>query len=353
MTCLAAPYGVTPRGERIEQYTLTNAGGMAVSVLTLGGVITSIRVPDRNGHLDDVVLGFDTLEDYLRPDNPYLGAIIGRYANRMANARFVLDGVEHCLAANVAPHALHGGIRGFDKAVWTASREENSVTLRHRSPDGEEGYPGTLDVVVRYTFDDAACLTVEYEAITDRATPVNLTQHSYFNLGEHASGDVLGHELTLRASRYTPVNSQLLPTGAIASVEGAPFDFRKGAALGMQIGASHEQLEYGRGYDHNFVVDRESLGTSTLAPVARVVEPRSGRTLDVASTEPGVQLYTANAFDGTLRGKGGVRYGRHAGVCLETQHFPDSPNQPDFPSTIVRPGTPYRSCTTFTFGTVS
>ena len=352
VTVSVASFGVAPDGERVDVFTLSGASGIEVRVLTLGGIIVSLCVPDRDGGLDDVVLGYDSVEGYGDPRTPYFGAIIGRYANRIAEGRFTLDGEEYRLAATHPPNALHGGVKGFDKVCWQGdvlpAAGGDAVRLRYTSADGEEGYPGTVRVEVVYTLDDRGALAVDYRASTDRATPLNLTQHSYFNLGGHASGDVLGHELTLRAGRFTPVDATLIPTGELAPVDGTPFDFRRGQTIGSRIHEPHPQLLIADGYDHNFVLNGGSGGKP--APAARLHDPRSGRTLEVTTTEPGLQLYTGNALDGTLRGKGGHVYGARAGVCLETQHFPDSPNHPAFPSTILRPGADFRSRTIFTFG---
>ena len=335
-----APYGRMPDGKSVEAFTLTNAKGMEVRAITYGGIITSIRVPDRSGAVGDVVLGFDALESYLK-GHPFFGPIVGRYGNRIARGQFTLDGHTYKLATNNGPNHLHGGIVGFDKAVWSAQPLSAGigVVFTHTSPDGDEGYPGTLKVRVTYTLTERNELMVDYRASTDKATPVNLTQHSYFNLA--GSGDILSHELAVQADRYTPVDSTLIPTGELASVEGTPFDFRKPMAIGARIEQPHEQLKFGQGYDHNFV-----LNGSGMRPVVRVTDPKSGRTLDVATTEPGLQFYTANYLDGTLKGKGGQVYNRRAGFCLETQHYPDSPNKPKFPSTIVKPGEEYSSTTT-------
>lgn len=363
MTASVASFGVTPDGQRVELFTLAGASGVRVRILTLGGIIVSLHAPDRDGALDDVVLGYDSLAGYTDPRTPYFGAIVGRYANRIAGGRFTLDGEEHRLAITDPPNALHGGVKGFDKVCWKwevlPAARGDAVRLRYTSADGEEGYPGTVRVEVVYTLDDEGTLAIDYRASTDKATPLNLTQHSYFNLGGHASGDVLGHELTLRAGRFTPVDPTRIPTGELAPVGGTPFDFRGGQTIGSRIGEPHPQLLVGGGYDHNFVLDDAPGGMTGVAPgtapapAARLHDPRTGRTLDVATTEPGLQLYTGNALDGTLHGKGGHRYGRRAGVCLETQHFPDSPNHPEFPSTILRPGGDFRSRTTFTFGVAS
>ena len=346
-----APYGRLPDGTRVDGYTIRNARGTSLHVITYGGIITSLSTRDREGRFDDIVLGFDDLEGYLK-DSPYFGAIIGRYENRIARGRFTLDGHTYQVPVNNGPNSLHGGTRGFDKVVWRATSFENDsaagVVLTHGSPDGDMGYPGRLDVRVMYTLTDADELVVDYRATTTRPTPVNLSQHSYFNLAGSARRDILGHVLELDASRYTPVDSTLIPTGEVAPVAGTPFDFRTATAIGARIDEPREQLRFGRGYDHNFVFDRRGGG---VQHVARVVEPESGRTLDVSTDQPGVQFYTGNFLDGTIRGKGGRVYAHRFAFCLETQHFPDSPNHPAFPSTILRPGEVYRSRTIFRFGT--
>jgi aldose 1-epimerase len=344
-----APLGQMADGTVVESFTLCNAHGIEVRAITYGGIIVSLRVPDRAGRFDDIVLGYDNLANYLRQSS-YFGAIIGRYGNRIAKGRFTLDGKAYTLATNDGPNHLHGGVKGFDKVVWkgepasTAGGE--SVTLRYTSPDGEEGYPGTLRVRVTYTLTDLDQLSFEYAATTDKPTPVNLTQHSYFNLAG-AGSDILGHELTIDADRFTPVDATLIPTGQMAPVSGTPFDFRRSTAIGARIDEDDEQLRHGRGYDHNFVLNRTREG---LVHVARLVDPRSGRMLDVQTTEPGVQFYSGNFLDGSVTGKGGSVYSHRSGLCLETQHFPDSPNQPGFASTILRPGEQYRSKTVLTFG---
>ena len=343
-----APFGKMPDGGAVEQFTLTNRQGVELKAINYGGIITSLRVPDRDGKFADIVLGFDRLEDYLK-EHPFFGAIIGRYGNRIAKGQFSLDGQTYKLAVNNGPNHLHGGNKGFDKVLWTAepAAGRNAVTFSRPSPDGEEGYPGNLRVQVTYTLTDKNELIVDYRATTDKATPVNLTQHSYFNLAGQASGDILGHELMLNADRFTPVDDTLIPTGDLAPVAGTPFDFRKLTAIGARINGESAQLTNGKGYDHNWVLNRTGNG---LQLAARVLEPKSGRTLEIATTEPGIQFYSGNFLDGTLTGKQGAVYRHRTGFCLETQHFPDSPNQPKFPSTTLRPGSEYKTTTVFTFG---
>lgn len=344
-------FGTTPDGQAVELVTLTNGRGMEVRVMTYGAIIVSLRVPDRNGVPGDVVLGYDSLAGYLR-SSPYFGAVVGRYGNRIARGRFTLDGTEYRLAVNNGPNHLHGGRRGFDKVVWEAAPFEDrrgaGVVLRHTSPDGDEGYPGTLRAQVTYTLTDGNELILEYEATADKPTPVNLTQHSYFNLA--GSGTILGHVLTIPADRFTPVDSTLIPTGVLAPVEGTPFDFRTPTRIGARIKQADPQLRFGGGYDHNFVLTRPDTG---MALAAFVADSESGRTLEIRTTEPGIQFYSGNFLDGSLTGKGGVVYRHRTGFCLETQHFPDSPNHPEFPSTILRPGQTYRSRTAWTFAAFS
>jgi aldose 1-epimerase len=336
-------FGTMPDGAAVELYTLTNANGLVCKVITYGAVITELEVPDRNGKLGDVVLGFDNLPQYLK-ESPCFGAVVGRVANRISRGRFVVDGKTYTLAINNPPNTLHGGIRGFDKVVWSAEAAEApdgpAVILRHVSPDGDEGFPGTLSVRVTYTLTDANELRIDYEATTDKATPVNLTNHSYFNLA--CKGDILGQVLQLKAGRYTPTDSGLIPTGAIEDVAGGPLDFTKGKPIGRDI----EKLSGMPGYDHNYVIDGGGHG---LVLAARVTEPVSGRTLEVATDQPGVQLYTSNSFNGTLVGKYGLAYPLHAAFCLETQHYPDSVNKPGFPSTLLRPGKTLGSTTIYRF----
>jgi aldose 1-epimerase len=341
-------FGSVPGAGAVDLFTLTNANGVEIRATTYGAIITAIRVPDRAGRFADVVLGFDNLDGYLK-QHPYFGTVVGRYGNRIGGGRFTLNGQTYKLAQNNGPNHLHGGIKGFDKYVWKAEQLPNGrgVAFSRTSPDGEEGYPGNLAVRVTYTLTDKNELVVDYHATTDKATPVNLTQHSYFNLSGDPSTTILGHELTIDADRYTPVDATLIPTGELAPVQGTPFDFRKPTAIGARIDQPHEQLKFGRGYDHNWVLNRKG---SQPGFAARAVEPRSGRTLEVATTEPGVQFYTGNFLDGTIKGKGGQVYNQRAGFCLETQHFPDSPNKPNFPSSILEPGKEYRTTTVFTFG---
>ena len=343
-----APFGKTADGTAVEAYTLTNANGIEVKAISYGCIITSIKTPDRTGKLADIVLGYDTLDGYLK-DSPYFGAVVGRYGNRIAKGQFTLDGKTYKLATNNGPNHLHGGNKGFDKVVWNVAEKSSAdgvgVVFTRISPDGEEGYPGNLQVTVTYTLTDRNELVVDYHAGTDKATPVNLTQHSYFNLAAD-DGDILGHQLTIDADRYTPVDETLIPTGELPSVAGTPFDFRKPTAIGARINADNAQLKNGNGYDHNWVLNRTGSG---LQHAVRVLEPKSGRVIDVATTEPGVQFYTGNFLDGSIKGKGGRVYKQRSGFCLETQHYPDSPNHPNFPSTILRPGQTYSSKTVFTF----
>jgi aldose 1-epimerase len=346
-----APFGTVPGGPAIELFTLTNPGGVEVRAMTYGGIIVSLRVPDRRRQLDDIVLGFDTAAEYAA-GHPYFGAIVGRYANRIANGRFVLDGKTYQLATNNGPNHLHGGVKGFDKVIWSGEPFQDDrgagVVFTYTSGDGEEGYPGTVKARVTYTLTDRNELLFDYHATADRPTVINLSQHSYFNLAGQGSRDVLEHELQIHADRYTPVDDTLIPTGELAAVAGTPFDFRALTAIGARIGQDHVQLVRGRGYDHNYVLTRTG---PDLQNAARVVERTTGRTLEVATTEPGVQFYSGNFLDGTITGKQGRVYRQRYGFCLETQHFPDSPNEPAFPSTVVGPGQEYRSRTVFRFGT--
>jgi aldose 1-epimerase len=345
-----APFGQLPDGRPVELFTLTNAHGIEVRAMTYGAIITSIRTADRSGTRADIVLGFDSLSGYLA-GSPYFGAVVGRYANRIAGGRFTLDGTTYQLARNNGPNSLHGGVRGYDKVLWRAEPFHDDraagVVFRYVSPDGEEGFPGTVSVEVRYTLTDANDLIIDYGASTDKATPFNLSQHTYWNLHGNGGGDILDHVLTLPASAFTPVDSTLIPTGHIAPVAGTPFDFRQGIAIGARINDPHAQLSFGRGYDHNWVIDRAS--DTTLALAARLEDPMTGRVLDIRTTEPGIQFYSGNFLDGTIRGKNGQVYGHRTGLCLEPQHFPDSPNHANFPTTILRPGGRYESRTVIAF----
>ncbi|MGH9546416.1 MAG: aldose epimerase family protein [Terriglobales bacterium] len=344
-------FGKTRDGRPVALYILTNSQNLEVRAINYGGIIVSLRVPDKSGKLDDIVLGYDKVDGYLQ--NPtYFGAIVGRYANRIANATFTLDGVKYTLAKNDGPNSLHGGVDGFNKRLWEAKEFKNDkgvgVAFSYLSKDGEEGYPGNLKVKVSYTLTDENQLIVDYEATTDKATPLNLSQHSYFNLAGEGNGDILGHHLMLNADRFTPVDKTLIPTGELRPVQGTPMDFTKSTAIGARINQDYEQLVLGHGYDHNLVINRKD---NRLVLAARVHEPTSGRVLEVFTTQPGVQFYSGNFLDGTITGKHGHVYKQRYGFCLETQHFPDSPNHPDFPSTILRPGQTFHSETVFKFST--
>lgn len=344
-------FGALPDGQKVELFTLTNANGVEVRAMTYGAIIVSIRTPDRGGHLDDVVLGFESAADYVTRQSPYFGAVVGRYANRIGAGKFTLDGRAYTLAINNGPNHLHGGVKGFDKYVWRGSAADTpsgpAVAFTRTSGDGEEGYPGNLRVKVTYTLTARNELIIDFEATTDKPTPVNLSQHSYFNLAGQGVRDVLDHQLQIDAAQFTPVDSALIPTGKIAPVAGTPFDFRQLTSIGARINADDEQMKNGGGYDHNFVLTGTAEG---LHHAALVVEPSTGRTLEVATTEPGMQFYSGNFLDGTVTGKQGRVYQKRYGFCLETQHFPDSPNKPQFPSTILRPGGQYRSRTIWRFG---
>lgn len=350
----STPFGVTADGRTAELFTLTNRHGIQVNLTNYGGIITSLRTPDRSGRFDDIVLGYDSLAAYIR-NSPYFGAIVGRYGNRIARGLFTLDGNTYRLAVNNGPNSLHGGLRGFDKVVWTAhpfqNQEGRGVALDYTSPDMEEGYPGTLRSHVTYTLTDDDRLIVDYQATTDKPTPVNLTQHTYWNLAGSAKRDILGHELTINADSMTPVDSTLITTGEITSVTGTPFDFRTPTAIGARVDQRQDaQIRYGNGYDHNFVLNRGGAAADALVHAARVVEPTSGRSLDIFTTEPGLQFYSGNFLDGSITGKGGAVYRFRYGIALETQHYPDSPNHSNFPSTILRPGQQYHTRTVYQFG---
>jgi aldose 1-epimerase len=335
-------------GKTVDLYTLANGQGMQVAITNYGGAVVSILVPDRKGSFADVALGFDNLEGYLSKQ-PYFGALIGRYGNRVGNARFTLDGVEYKLPANDGPNSLHGGLKGFDKRYWTAREipgELPALELTYLSKDGEEGYPGNLHVKVVYSLTKDNALRIDYTATTDKDTELNLTNHSYFNLAGAGNGDILKHHIMINAERFTPIDGTLIPTGELRKVENTPFDFRKPAAIGARIDADDEQIKYGKGYDHNFVLNRSGAG---LSLAAQVTDPESGRVMEVLTTQPGVQFYTGNFLDGSIRGKGGKTYGRRSAFCLETQHFPDSPNKPSFPSTELKPGETYHQSTVYRF----
>ena len=343
-------FGTLADGKDIHEYTLRKGLGMETRVITWGGIITSIRVPDRRGRMANVALGFDNLAQY-ESGHPYFGAITGRYANRIAGGRFALDGKQYALAKNDGANSLHGGSAGFDKRVWHASERDGAVELRYHSPDGEEGYPGNLDVRVTYALDDDGALRIDYAAETDRPTVLNLTNHSYFNLLGEGEGTIYDHILTLNADRYTPTDATQIPTGEIAPVAGTPFDFRLPKAIGPGQRSAHPQIVMAKGYDHNFVLKREGLAEGELAFAARVYEPTCGRVMEVWTTEPGIQFYAGNMLDSTLVGNGGRLYRQSDGLALETQHFPDSPNQPHFPSIVLRPGERFQSTTIYRFFT--
>ncbi len=350
--CAAAlpsePFGKTPDGTAVEIYTLRNANGMTARIMTYGGIVQSLTAPDRDGKYADVVLGYDNLAGYIA-DSPYFGALIGRYGNRIAKGHFTLDGQTHTLAVNNGPNALHGGLKGFDKVVWKVARSEETpkgaqLELTYISPDGEEGFPGTLNVTATYTLTPDNSLRLDYRATTDKKTIANLTQHSYFNLS--GQGDVLGYRVFINADKFTPVDSTLIPTGELKPVAGTPFDFRTPATLGSRVAADDEQIKFGGGIDHNWVVNHPA---GVLGLDARVTDPASGRVLTVLSTEPGLQFYTGNFLDGSLTGKGGKVYAHRTGFCMEPQHFPDSPNQPGFPSVELNPGEVYQNTIIYQF----
>lgn len=341
------PFG-TREGRPVTLYKLTNSHGVEIHAMNYGGIILSIRVPDRKGQFADVVLGHDTMEGYI-PNPPYIGAIVGRYANRIANGTFTLDGKTYTLPKNDGPNTLHGGTtRTFDKVVWDGEplKGKTGVAFTYLSKDGEEGFPGNCKVKVTYTLTDTNELVIDYEATTDKATPINVSQHSYFNLKGEGNGDILDHEIMINADRFTPVDKNLIPTGELRPVKGTPLDFTKSTKIGARIDDNYEQLVLGHGYDHNFVINRKGPG---MVPAARVYEPTTGRVLEVSTTQPGIQFYTGNFLDGTVTGKQGHVYKRRYGLCLETQHFPDSPNHPKFPTTILKPGERFHQTTVFKF----
>lgn len=346
-----APFGTMPDGTPVTLYTLRNASGVEATICNYGGIVTSLKVPDRNGKPGDVVLGYDNLAGYLK-ETPYFGSLIGRYGNRIAKGKFTVNGQTYTLATNNGPNALHGGLKGFDKVVWSAkptmTPEGPALALQYVSKDGEEGYPGTLTVTAVYTLTRDNGLRLDYTATTDKDTVVNLTQHSYFNLA--GKGDILGHEVMINADKYTPVDETLIPTGELPSVAGTPFDFRKATTIGARIKQDNQQLKFGGGYDHNWVIAKPA---GKLSVMARVHEPTTGRVLEVLSTEPGLQFYSGNFLDGTITGKGGWVYQFRNGFCMEPQHYPDSPNQPGFPSVVLKPGQVYRNTIIYRFSTGS
>ena len=348
---LVRSYGVTPDGAAVDLYALGSDSGLRAQIITYGGTIVAIETPDRNGARTNVVLALPSLADYVAQD-AYLGALVGRFANRIGGASFVLDGSEYRLSQNDGDNCLHGGRIGFNKAVWrvveSAEGPEPRLTLRHVSPDGDQGFPGAVTLEVTYVVAGGNRLRIEYRAETDRPTVVNFTNHAYFNLGGAACADILGHEMTISAEQFTPVDAELIPTGELRDVAGTPFDFREPHPIGARIGERDEQLVTALGYDHNFVLGTSTGGAPQLA--ARARDPRSGRVLDVYTTQPGVQFYSGNHLDGTLRGPDGKVYSRHTGFALETQHFPDLPNRPSFPSTVLRPGEVFASATEYRFG---
>lgn len=342
-------FGKTNDGESIDLHTLKNSNGMEAAIMNYGGVVQALRLPDKGGATVDVVLGCDDLAGYLK-EASYFGALVGRYGNRIGNAAFKLDGVEYKLPVNDGKNTLHGGKKGFDKRAWSAKdvsgADGPALQLTYVSKDGEEGFPGNLTSIVTYTLNDKNELRIEYHATTDKATVLNLTNHSYFNLAGQGEGDILGHEVTIEADRFTPVDGTLIPSGELRKVEGTPLDFRQAHAIGERIDANDEQIKFGKGYDHNWVLNHPA-GALSLA--ARVREPKSGRVMEVLTDQPGLQFYTGNFLEGTIHGKGGMVYPHRSALCMETQHFPDSPNKPEFPSTVLRPGQEYKTTTVYRF----
>ena len=343
-------FGKTPDGQPVDLYVFTNKSGAEASITNYGGALVSLKMPDRNGKVADILLGYDNADGYAA-DKSYFGALVGRYGNRIGHAQFVLDGKTYTLAKNNGDNTLHGGVKGFNKALWTAktlpAKDGQSLELSYLSKDGEEGFPGNLKVSVIYTLTDTNALRIVYTATTDKKTVLNLTSHGYFNLAGQGSGDILGHLLTIQADQFTPVDSGLIPTGELRDVMDTPFDFRKPTAIGARIDQPDEQLKLGGGYDHNFVLRMPMDKGEYLA--ARLLEPTSGRVMEVWTTEPGIQFYTGNFLDGKTVGKGGIAYPKRSAFCLETQHFPDSPNQPKFPSVVLNPGARYHTVTTYKF----
>ena len=345
------PYGTLQSGETVQQYRMANRHGASVAIIDYGAIITHIIVPDGTGKMADVVLGYDNLQSYVS-DGSYFGAVVGRYANRIAKGKFQLNGKDYRLDKNNQENHLHGGIEGFNKKLWSAAVNQQDsfveVTMRLVSPDGDQGYPGEVNAAVTYRFDDNSQLSVSFEATSSEATIINLSQHSYFNLNGHDSGSVENHTLWMDADRYTPVTELLIPTGVLETVEDSPFDFRKPKKIGRDIGQENTQLSYGNGYDHNFVFSSHT--ESSVRHLATVISGVRGRTMELHTDQPGVQLYSANHLDGSTLGKGGAAYGFRQGFCLESQHFPDSPNQLNFPSVVLKPGEVYKTTTVFKFG---
>jgi aldose 1-epimerase len=343
----ATPFGTDSSGAPVKLFTLRNASGATATICNYGGLVTSLKVPDKRGQFGDVVLGYDNVADYIK-SSPYFGALVGRYGNRIALGQFTLDGKQYTLATNNVPNSLHGGVKGFDKVMWSAkcyqSADGPSLELTYLSHDGEEGYPGNLSVTAVYTLTDDNSLKLVYTATTDKATVLNLTHHSYFNLA--GKGDILNHSVMIPADKFTPVDSTLIPTGELKPVAGTPFDFRTPTTIGARIGQDDDQLKFGKGYDHNWVINKP---TGEMGLMARVTEPTSGRVLEVYSAEPGLQFYSGNFLDGTLTGKGGWVYQFRNAFCMEPQHFPDSPNQPSFPSVVLRPGETYHNTIIYKF----
>ncbi|WP_226390277.1 aldose epimerase family protein [Penaeicola halotolerans] len=338
-------------GKPVQLYTLKNSKGIEMTVSNFGAKVVTLFVPDRDGKLADIVLGYDSLKDYQKSAEPYFGAAIGRYGNRIANGEFTLDGKTYQLAKNNGPNSLHGGPDGFHNVVWeVVSATEQEIVFSYTSVDGEEGFPGTLSVLMTYALTEEGEFKITYEASTDKQTVVNLTHHSFFNLNGAGSGEITDHILTLNASAYTPVDSLLIPTGEIASVGGTPMDFRSSVAIGERIEADFQQLAYGKGYDHNWVLDKEEAGALSLA--ATVIAPANGRKMEVYTTEPGIQFYSGNFLDGSITGKEDKAYTFRSALCLETQHFPDSPNQANFPSTVLNPGETYTQTCIYKFSVV-
>ena len=343
-------FGKTPAGVNVDIYTLRNAKGMEARITNYGGIVVSLTAPDRKGTMTDIVLGFNDLESYLTKNNPYFGAIIGRYGNRIGKGRFTLNGTEYKLAVNNGENHLHGGIKGFDKVIWTAkeldSKDGPALTLTYLSKDGEEGYPGNLSVTVTYTLTNLNELRIDYSATTDKDTVINLTHHSYFNLVGEGNGNILNHQVTINADQFVPTDAGAIPTGELKAVEGTPFDFREATPIVDRIDANDEQIKFGKGYDHTWVINGRA---GALRHAASAYESASGRKLEVWTTEPGMQFYTGNYLDGTIPGKAGGIYRRRSGFCFETQHYPDSPNKPSFPTTTLKKGVPFISTTIYKF----